>query len=106
MATKDREDSIWYPSLKIFPSEKIWRVEIGTRSFKKRYMYKVLLNINYTLVFFAVFFVVLKVLYSFSCGPLPDEAYYWLWSKNIGLSYYDHPPLGYLDTVLNQFYSP
>ena len=25
--------------------------------------------------------------------PLPDEAYYWLWSKNIALSYFDHPPL-------------
>ena len=22
-----------------------------------------------------------------------DEAYYWLWSKNLALSYYDHPPL-------------
>ena len=26
-------------------------------------------------------------------NPLPDEAYYWLWSKNIALSYFDHPPL-------------
>ena len=25
--------------------------------------------------------------------PLPDEAYYWLWSKNTALSYFDHPPL-------------
>ena len=56
-------------------------------------MYKVLLNINYTLLFFAVFFVVLKFIFIFSSGPLPDEAYYWLWSKNIDLSYYDHPPL-------------
>ena len=23
---------------------------------------------------------------------LPDEAYYWLWSKNIDISFYDHPP--------------
>ncbi|MDC3107608.1 glycosyltransferase family 39 protein [Paracoccaceae bacterium] len=56
-------------------------------------MHKVLLNINYTLAVFAVFFLVLKVIFIFSSGPLPDEAYYWLWSKNIGLSYYDHPPL-------------
>ena len=21
----------------------------------------------------------------------PDEAYYWLWSKHLALSYYDHP---------------
>ena len=56
-------------------------------------MYKVFLNINYTLVLFAFFFIVLKFIFIFSSGPLPDEAYYWLWSKNIGLSYYDHPPL-------------
>src|SRR6202040_1060490 len=25
--------------------------------------------------------------------PLPfDEAYYWIWSKNLALGYYDHPP--------------
>ena len=23
----------------------------------------------------------------------PDESYYWLWSKFLGLSYYDHPPM-------------
>ena len=22
-----------------------------------------------------------------------DEAYYWMWSKHLALSYYDHPPL-------------
>ena len=32
--------------------------------------------------------------------PLPDEAYYWLWSKNIALSYFDHPPLA---TWVNAF---
>ena len=26
-------------------------------------------------------------------NPLPDEAYYWLWSKKLDLSYFDHPPL-------------
>ena len=26
-------------------------------------------------------------------GPLPDEAYYWLWGQHPALSYYDHPPL-------------
>ena len=56
-------------------------------------MHKVLLNNKYTLVFFAVFLIVLKFIFIFSSGPLPDEAYYWLWSKNIDLSYYDHPPL-------------
>jgi len=29
----------------------------------------------------------------FSFGLLPDEAYYWVWSQRLELSYYDHPPL-------------
>jgi len=29
----------------------------------------------------------------FSIGLLPDEAYYWVWSQRLQLSYYDHPPL-------------
>lgn len=28
-----------------------------------------------------------------SIGLLPDEAYYWVWSQRLGLSYFDHPPL-------------
>ena len=35
----------------------------------------------------------LKLIYIFYAPPLPDEAYYWLWSKNLDWSYYDHPPL-------------
>ncbi len=36
--------------------------------------------------------------------PLPDEAYYWLWAKNIDLSYFDHPPLSiWLQGVLGIF---
>ncbi len=29
----------------------------------------------------------------FSFNLLPDEAYYWVWSQRLELSYYDHPPL-------------
>lgn len=29
----------------------------------------------------------------FSFNLLPDEAYYWVWSQRLDLSYYDHPPL-------------
>jgi len=29
----------------------------------------------------------------FSIGILPDEAYYWVWSQRLELSYFDHPPL-------------
>ncbi len=35
----------------------------------------------------------IKVFFVVFANPLPDEAYYWLWSKNRALSYFDHPPL-------------
>ena len=34
-----------------------------------------------------------KIIFLFVAAPLPDETYYWLWAKNIDLSYFDHPPL-------------
>lgn len=30
---------------------------------------------------------------SAALGILPDEAYYWVWSQRLELSYFDHPPL-------------
>ena len=35
----------------------------------------------------------IKVVFLWNGALLPDEAYYWLWSKNIDISFYDHPPL-------------
>ena len=43
--------------------------------------------------FFLLFFLSIKGYFLIYVNPLPDEAYYWLWSKNIALSYFDHPPL-------------
>ena len=37
--------------------------------------------------------LMIKVFFIIYANPLPDEAYYWLWSKNIALSFFDHPPL-------------
>ena len=37
--------------------------------------------------------ILIKVLYIVYSNPLPDEAYYWLWSNRVALSYFDHPPL-------------
>src|SRR5690349_90818 len=40
--------------------------------------------------------VLLIVLRFVTAGHLPlsfDESYFWLWSKHLALSYYDHPPL-------------
>jgi 4-amino-4-deoxy-L-arabinose transferase-like glycosyltransferase len=28
----------------------------------------------------------------FALGPLPDEAYYWVWSQRLAAGYFDHPP--------------
>lgn len=34
-----------------------------------------------------------KLWFVFAAGPLPDEAYYWLWGQRPDWSYFDHPPL-------------
>lgn len=42
----------------------------------------------------------LKLFYTFTAAPLPDEAYYWLWGQHPDWSYFDHPPLhAWLQTV-------
>jgi len=35
----------------------------------------------------------LNIIAWLSIAILPDEAYYWVWSQRLELSYYDHPPL-------------
>lgn len=35
----------------------------------------------------------LRVLYSGTFLLVPDEAYYWQWSRYLALGYYDHPPM-------------
>ena len=46
---------------------------------------------------FTIFFVLALTLwraYTAATLPLhPDEAYYWLWSRHLALSYFDHPPM-------------
>lgn len=39
-----------------------------------------------SVVFFRLFYIQ-------SLSLCPDEAYYWCWSQNLSLSYYDHPPM-------------
>ena len=48
---------------------------------------------NIFLLFLLLFILIIKVFFLIYANPLPDEAYYWLWSQNIALSYFDHPPL-------------
>lgn len=45
--------------------------------------------------FFQIFWIslVVKLVLAYFLPLLPDEAYYWVWSNNLQLSYYDHPPM-------------
>ena len=54
-------------------------------------------------VFFLFIFVILLNLFFNSQFQLHyDEAYYWVWSKNLSISYFDHPPLiAYLIYLIN-----
>ncbi|MDR3124991.1 MAG: glycosyltransferase family 39 protein [Endomicrobium sp.] len=44
-------------------------------------------------LFLVSFIVLFKIFLSASTSLHPDEAYYWLWSKQLALGYYDHPPM-------------
>ncbi|MAK09810.1 MAG: hypothetical protein CML36_04965 [Rhodobacteraceae bacterium] len=56
------------------------------------------------LLFLLLFFLIIKILFLIYAGPLPDEAYYWLWSKNVAISYFDHPPLAtWVQTFIRHF---
>lgn len=37
--------------------------------------------------------LIAKLVLSFFVPILPDEAYYWVWAKNLSWSYFDHPPM-------------
>lgn len=37
--------------------------------------------------------LIFRIILSFKLQFHPDEAYYWLWSKNLDFSYFDHPPM-------------
>jgi len=47
---------------------------------------------NYTYLLIGVFSL-FSAFYNITLELHPDEAYYYIWSKNLELSYYDHPPL-------------
>lgn len=45
--------------------------------------------------FLSLFFItlILKFILAYYLPLLPDEAYYWVWSKHLQLSYFDHPAM-------------
>jgi 4-amino-4-deoxy-L-arabinose transferase-like glycosyltransferase len=36
---------------------------------------------------------IFRMIYSYFLGLVPDEAYYWDWSRNLSFGYFDHPPM-------------
>jgi len=40
-----------------------------------------------------IFFFAVRVWLSATLNLTPDEAYYWLWSRHLDWSYFDHPPM-------------
>ena len=59
---------------------------------------------------FFLLLAVLGVVYAALAGWAPlhdDELYYWCWSKELQLSYFDHPPLlGWLEWLGMQLVGP
>jgi len=49
-------------------------------------------NLKNTVIFVCIS-VVWKIFLAATLSLHPDEAYYWLWSTNLQLSYYDHAPM-------------
>jgi 4-amino-4-deoxy-L-arabinose transferase-like glycosyltransferase len=56
-----------------------------------------------------ILFLFLKIVIAIFLPLFSDEAYYWTWSQNLKLSYFDHPPfiswLFFMGTPLENFYS-
>ncbi|MDD3266308.1 MAG: glycosyltransferase family 39 protein [Burkholderiales bacterium] len=50
-------------------------------------------SVNPKVLFLFIFIVVCHLLFNQTLQLHFDEAYYWVWSKNLQLSYFDHPPM-------------
>jgi dolichol-phosphate mannosyltransferase len=44
---------------------------------------------NYYIIFSVIF--IIRIIFALNVNLIDDEAYHWSWSKNLMLSYYDHP---------------
>ena len=53
-------------------------------------------------ILFVIFASVFRLIYVSGLNLMPDEAYYFLWSKHLAFSYFDHPPMiAYLFALFN-----
>ncbi len=49
--------------------------------------------------------IIFKLVYTIGLNIIPDEAYYYLWGRNLQLSYFDHPPMiGWIFGFLSLFF--
>ena len=59
---------------------------------------------KFQFVFFLLVFLTLNLLQSNYTALFEDEAYYWVWSKNLAFGYFDHPPLVALWIKISDFF--
>jgi len=63
------------------------------------------LSYNEKAIIFVGALTVFKLIYTIGLNVIPDEAYYYLWGKNLALSYFDHPPMiGWFFGFLSLFF--
>jgi Dolichyl-phosphate-mannose-protein mannosyltransferase len=65
---------------------------------------KILQKPIYQFVFFLIIFFVINILQSNYTSLFEDEAYYWVWSKNLAFGYFDHPPLVAIWIKISSFF--
>lgn len=61
-------------------------------------------NPRYQFAFFLIILFIINVLQSKYTKLFEDEAYYWVWSKNLSFGYFDHPPLVALWIKISSFF--
>ncbi len=59
---------------------------------------------KYLFAFFLIFFFIINLIQSYYTRLLEDEAYYWVWAKNLAFGYFDHPPLVALWVKISSFF--
>jgi hypothetical protein len=64
---------------------------------------KLLQKSKYQFALFLLFFLIINLFQSYYTALFQDEAYYWIWSKNLAFGYFDHPPLVAIWVKLSSF---
>lgn len=52
-----------------------------------------------------IFSILARIVLAFAIPVVGDESYYWIWGRNLQLSYFDHPPaVSWMTWISNWFY--